>query len=91
MNPRALLHPGIFERTGPLGWFVQGEWDLWGERDRTGPLGWFVPLGYRFPRGRRDLWGIGFPDRGRDLLEDGTSGVSFIKEAGNGFEGFLEE
>ena len=23
MNPRALLHPGIFERTGPLGWFIQ--------------------------------------------------------------------
>ena len=54
MNPRALLHPGIFERTGPLGWFVQGEWE------RTGPLGYHL-------------------------------GVSFIKEAGNGFEGFLEE
>lgn len=46
MNPRALLHPGIFERTGPLGWFIQ---------------------------------------------ENGTSGVSFIKEAEYGFEGFLEE
>jgi len=76
MNPRALLHPGIFERTGPLGWFVQGEWDLWGSL---------------FP------WGIGFPEEDETSgvsvspIEDGTSGVSFIKEAGNGFEGFLEE
>ena len=64
MNPRALLHPGIFERTGPLGWFIQ----------KNGTSGVVCSPGVSV-----------------SPIEDGTSGVSFIKEAGNGFEGFLEE
>lgn len=81
-EPPGAAAPGDFRENG-----TSGERDLWGS---------LFPWGIGFPEEDEEDETSGVSvspiedDRGRDL-EDGTSGVSFIKEAGNGFEGFLEE